>query len=443
MEREKSAWELTRRYFLFSMSIILSALGIGLSIKGALGVSPISSVPYSLALIIPAISLGTWNALWNFLQIALQPLIRPRDIHWREIFIQCIMTCFFGYFIDLFMELLVDFNPDTYPVRVASLLVGCVAMAVGAYFGVIARVTMLPMDALWQVVADVTGKSYATLRVIGDLSFTIISAVLCMVFLGELIGVREGTLLAALTIGNMIRFMLDKFKPFTYFILPEDVLSDKNTVVMPVREQEEEHFIITLSHEYGSGGRTIARRIAHELGMAYYDSEIIELAAKKGGYSEHFVQENEERIDRTALDKLVDWYGDSYSKYQQEESTQKQLFRVESQVIQDIAAKDSCVIVGRLANYVLRDHGNSLHIFITADDIERVNRVMRKENLSEQEAATKILAFAEERKNHCHDFSELEWGNSLSYDITMKSSRYGVDRTAAILIEMIKQFRNR
>ena len=177
--------------------------------------------------------------------------------------------------------------------------------------------------------------------------------------------------------------------------------------------------------------------------MAYYDSEIIELAAKKGGYSEHFVQENEERIDRTALDKLVDWYGDSYSKYQQEESTQKQLFRVESQVIQDIAAKDSCVIVGRLANYVLRDHGNSLHIFITADDIERVNRVMRKENLSEQEAATKILAFAEERKNHCHDFSELEWGNSLSYDITMKSSRYGVDRTAAILIEMIKQFRNR
>ena len=97
--------------------------------------------------------------------------------------------------------------------------------------------------------------------------------------------------------------------------------------------------------------------------------------------------------------------------------------------------------MGRLANYILQNHKNSLHIFITADENERVSRVMRKEAIPMEEAREKIKVFANERKNHCQQFSAMEWGNSENYDITVKSSRYGVDRTAAILIQLIKEFR--
>lgn len=441
MQREKSAWEMTRRYGIFACSVLIISLGVSLAVKAALGVSPIAALPYTVSLIFTDLSVGTWNAIWNFLLIAAQPIIRPNKIDWNDLFIQCIMTCFFGYFIDFFLMMLGWYTPETYLMQIFTILCGCGCLAVGAYLGIIAKVSMLPMDSLLLVLSDVTKKHYATLRVTGDVSLTAISAVLCLVVLGELIGVREGTIIAALIVGNLIKLLVNNLKAFTYFLLPEAVLEDSENVTMPTQGEEEEHFVITLSHEYGSGGRTIARRIAHELGMAYYDAEIIELAAKKTGYTERFVQENEERIDNNALFRLIDWYTDSYRL--QGESLEKQLFHVEADVIRDIAAKHSCVIVGRLANYVLRNHANSLHIFITADDMERVQRVMRKENLTEQEAATKILAFADERKNHCHEFSELEWGNSLSYDITMKSSKYGVDRTAAILIELIKQFVDR
>lgn len=441
MQREKTAWEMTRRYGIFACSVLIISLGVSLAVKAALGVSPIAALPYTVSLIFTDLSVGTWNAIWNFLLIAAQPIVRPNKIDWNDLFIQCIMTCFFGYFIDFFLMMLGWYTPETYLMQIFTILCGCGCLAVGAYLGIIAKVSMLPMDSLLLVLSDVTKKHYATLRVTGDVGLTAISAVLCLVVLGELIGVREGTIIAALIVGNLIKLLVNNLKAFTYFLLPEAVLEDSENVTMPTQGEEEEHFVITLSHEYGSGGRTIARRIAHELGMAYYDAEIIELAAKKTGYTERFVQENEERIDNNALFRLIDWYTDSYRL--QGESLEKQLFHVEADVIRDIAAKHSCVIVGRLANYVLRNHANSLHIFITADDMERVQRVMRKENLTEQEAATKILAFADERKNHCHEFSELEWGNSLSYDITMKSSKYGVDRTAAILIELIKQFVDR
>ena len=204
-------------------------------------------------------------------------------------------------------------------------------------------------------------------------------------------------------------------------------------------EVSEAHFVLTVSHEYGSGGRTIARRIAHELDLPYYDTEIIKMAAERSDFAAEYLHKHEEKISSTALYTLFDWYAGSFPE--NEVPLPEQIFRLEAQVIQEIAAKDSCVIVGRLANYVLQNHKNSLHIFITADEPKRIERVMRKETISLEEAKEKIRAFANDRKNHCQQFSAMEWGNSENYDITVKSNRYGVDRTAAILIQLIKEFR--
>lgn len=441
MQREQSTGELVRRYAVFSCSILIISLGVALAVKAALGVSPIAALPYTVSLIFTSLSVGTWNAIWNFLLIVLQPIIRPQDIRWTDLFIQCVMTCFFGYFIDFFLDVMAWYEPADYAMQIFTILIACCCLAMGAYFGMIAKVSMLPMDSLLLVLSDVTKKSYARLRVTGDVGLTIISALLCWHQFSQLIGVREGTIIAAILVGNLIRLAVCRLRPLTYFLIPEAALDEGNNVTLPRSDKEVSHLIVTVSHEYGSGGRVIARRIAHELDLPYYDSDVIEQEARKSGYKDRFIKENQVRIDKGALESLVDWYTDSYRL--DGRNCDDELFKVESRVIREIAAKGACVIVGRLANYVLRNHGNYLHIFITADDWDRVQRVQRLENLDEQTAAIKMLAFADDRREHCHDFSQLEWGNSLSYDITMKSNKYGVDRTAAILIELIKQFRNR
>ena len=436
-EIKQSPSEIARRFLVFSLCLVFMGFGVACMIKSALGVSPISSLPYTLSLLFDGITVGGWTAILNLLMIVMQPILKP-SIPKKLLVLQAAMTIVFGYFIDLSLEFLAPLVLTAYIGMAAMLLAGCTIMAFGIYLGIIARITLLPMDALLQVVSERLGKPYTSVKVISDLSMTIMSAVLCLIFIGELAAVREGTLIAAFFCGTEIKFFSTYLKGLTYLLLPENLIQkEKEKQALPV--VSEQHFVLTVSHEYGSGGRTIARRIAHELGLPYYDTEIIKMASERSDFAEEYLKEHEEKISSTALYRLFDWYTGALPGNQR--PVQEQIFQLEARVIHEVAAKDSCVIVGRLANYILQNHRNSLHIFITADEQERIQRVMRKDNISDEEAMEKIRDFASERRNHCQEFSGMEWGNGMNYDITIKSNRYGVDRTAAILIQLIKEFR--
>lgn len=434
---KKTISEVLRRYLLLALGLLIISFGVAFLIKASVGVSPISAFPYTISLIFPQLTVGTWIAIYNLLLVVAQPIIRPKKIIKLQLVLQLFMTFFFGYFTDLALECLIYFQPEAYVMKMCSLVAGCAILAFGSYLCVIADVGMLPMDSFLQVLAEVLGRQYANIRIISDIFWTVLSGALCLVFVGELIGVREGTLIAAMITGAIIKAMIKYLRGFSYVLLPENI--EQVSTVAERSQVSESHFVLTVSHEYGSGGRTIAKRIAHELDLPYYDTEIIQMSAEKSGFAESYLEEHEEKIKSSALYKLADWYTASYSK--EELLVPEQIFRVEAQVIQEIAAKDSCVIVGRLANYVLQNHKNSLHIFITADEIERIKRVMRKDGISYEEAQERITEFAIKRRNHCQQFSDMEWGNGANYDITIKSNRYGVDRTAAIILEMIKEFR--
>ncbi len=436
-EIKQSPSELARRFLVFALGLVFMGFGVACLIKSSLGVSPISSLPYTFALIIPSITVGAWTAIMNLVTIFIQPVLK-KGLDKRVLVLQSGMTVVFGYFIDLSLECMAPLVLESYYAKVLMLLAGCSIMAFGTYFGIIARVTLLPMDSFLQIVAEKLGKRYTSVRVASDLCMTVVAAVLCLAFVGELKAVREGTLVTAFLCGTEIRLFTVYLKSLTYLLLPENLIQ-KERERQAVPEVSERHFVLTVSHEYGSGGRTIAKRIAHELDLPYYDTEIIKMAAERSDFAAEYLHRHEEKITSTALYTLFDWYAGSFPE--NEVPLPEQIFRLEAQVIQEIAAKDSCVIVGRLANYILQNHKNSLHIFITADENERVGRVMRKEAIPMEEAREKIRAYANDRKNHCQQFSAMEWGNSENYDITVKSSRYGVDRTAAILIQLIKEFR--
>ena len=430
--------EQVRRYIIFALGLMFMGFGVACLIKSSLGVSPISSLPYTFALILPVLTVGQWTAGINLLMLFMQIAIKP-DVNKLSLVVQFLMTICFGCFIDMSLNFMVDYHPEkiSYLLQLATLVFGCFLMAFGTYFDIISQKGVLPMDSFLQLFAQKINKQYTNIRIVSDLIMTAMSITLCLVFLGEIKAVREGTVIAALLCGSMIKFCMLRMKSLTYTLLPENLVA-----LEPEAKSElvnDHNFVLTVSHEYGSGGRTIAKRIAHELDLPYYDTEIIKLAASKGGYTPEYLQRHEEKIGNNALYTLYDLYAASIP--QGNVPMAEQIFNLEAQVIREIAANESCVIVGRLANYVLQNHRNALHVFITADEEERVQRVMRKDSIPYEATFAKIRAFANDRKNHCLQFSEKEWGNGVNYDITIKSNRYGVDRTAAILIQLIKEFR--
>lgn len=150
-------------------------------------------------------------------------------------------------------------------------------------------------------------------------------------------------------------------------------------------EETSSNYVITISREFGSGGREIGKLLAERFGFHYYDSELIRLAAEKSGFSPEYVEQNDL--------PMVD-----------------QLFAKESALIHELSQRGSCIIVGRLANYILKDMPTAYHVFISADLDAEAARVSARDNISPQSAAAKVKKVNHERAIHCRHFTKTDWG---------------------------------
>ena len=196
--------EKVRRYGLFLAGLFVMALGIALMVKAKRGTSPISSLPYSFSLRFTAISLGGVTILWNLLLILGQAVVLRRKFRWYQL-IQIPLTLVFGAFVDLAKELLGFLNPENYLFQAAVLLFGCLVLAFGVSFTVLAGVVMNSGEAFVAAVAKQTGKDFGLVKVFFDSSLVLLSAGLSFAFFGMVAGVREGTVIAALLSGFIIR----------------------------------------------------------------------------------------------------------------------------------------------------------------------------------------------------------------------------------------------
>lgn len=420
---------LFKRYLIFFIGLLFNSFGVGLVTKSLLGTSPIAAIPYSLSLIIPKFSLGEWTIFFSFLLIAVQIVLLKKDANKLEIFLQIIISLIFGYFIDFSMWCLKAYMPNAYFAKLLSLLAGCCVIAFGAYLEVIADVVMLPGDAFVRAIARVTNREYGGVRIVSDTSMTVIAGILCFVFLHKLEGVREGTIIAALITGNIVKLFTRQLKSFTLILLPEKTLTETNTDISSPAP-----FVITIAREYGSGGREIGKRLAKALGIGYYDLQIIHEAAANEGCSLDHIEQYEQKLDNPFLYNLYSWYTSAVSE--QDIPKVERLFREEEKIIRKIATNESCVIIGRLSNYILRDDDNTMHIFIGADMDAKIQRVINRDGLSEEEAKKQIIKVEKERSNHCRYFTHSQWGNAKNYDITIKSNYFGVEKTVDILEKM-------
>lgn len=212
--------ELLKRYIIFAFGLVLNSFGVAFITNADLGTSPIAAIPYSLSMIIPVLSLGTWVIIFNIALIAIQFAIQKREANKIQLCLEVIIAVFFGYGVDLSMLCLQAFHPTTYILKLCSLLIGCCIIAFGAYLEVIADVVMLPGDAFVRAIAKAVKREYGGVRIISDISMSVVAGILCLIFLHQLSGVREGTIISALLVGNLVKIFSRLFARVTNHFLP-------------------------------------------------------------------------------------------------------------------------------------------------------------------------------------------------------------------------------
>lgn len=195
--------------------------------------------------------------------------------------------------------------------------------------------------------------------------------------------------------------------------------------------------IITIGREYGSGGRQIGQALAKRLGISYYDKEIITLAAQKSGLSDEFIANNELRVRSGLMQNLAasaSYHNGFFA--QQYLPLSENIFIAQAQVIRDIAARESAVIVGRCADYILEGRENTINVFVHAPMEARVKRIMALHNIDEAAAMKEISRSDKERGNHYFRYTDMKWGKAQNYDICVNSALMGVEKTAEMLAKL-------
>ena len=207
--------DLARRYVILFAGLVFNAFGVAFMTKAGLGASPIASIPYSLSLILPRLTIGNWTILFSMAMVVSQLVMLKEEANKAELLIQTGLAFVFGYFIDFSMLILRGFSPEAYVMRIISMLIGCVIMAFGAYLEVTADVAMLAGDGFMCAVSKVLNKNCGVVRVVSDVSMSVTAAALCLIFMRELSGVREGTIIAAFVTGNILKIFLRVLKPLS------------------------------------------------------------------------------------------------------------------------------------------------------------------------------------------------------------------------------------
>ncbi len=403
-----TAQEKAKRYIIFLIGLFINSLGVSLITKANLGTSPISSIPYVLSLNFP-FTLGNFTIIFSILLILLQLLILRKNFK-AEHLLQIPVSILFGYFIDFTMVLLAFVNPQSYVVKVIDLLTGCLILGFGVYIEVLANVVMLPRESFVRAITQTWNLEFGTIKVIFDVSMSVIAIVMSLMLSHRVNGVREGTIIAALLVGAIARQFGKRLSFLNEKLFP--------SVREPEREAEaalKTATVIAIGRQYGCRGSEFGKKLAEQLGYAFYDGHLIQEAAGTTGYSVDFIEKQEESMTNSLLYDLV-----SQVKMTENYETPKdKIYEAESKAIRELATKGNCVIVGRCVDQVLKDDPNCLRVFFHASLSSRVRCIMERKSLNEKEARADIFREDKRRGANYRYYTGKSWGMAENYQLTL------------------------
>ena len=409
--------EKRKRYLIFLVGLFVNSLGVSLITKANLGTSPISSIPYVLSLNFP-FTLGNFTIFFSIFLIVLQLIILRKNFKLEHI-LQIPVSIIFGYFIDLTMILFSWVNPEAYIMKIVYLLIGCLILGVGVYMEVLADVVMLPGESFVRAIVLTWKTNFGTTKICFDVSMSVIAAVLSFVFAGRLAGVREGTVIAALLVGFIARLIGKKLAFLKDMIFPESVSAENENEAKEQTAGTYGKNVIAIGRQFGSGGHDIGKVLAEKLGYDFYDAEIIQMTAGTTGYTPEFVKKNEEIMTNSLLYDLVNQM--YLNTDRQDEAPKDKIFEAECQVVRNLAEKGNCVIVGRCADYVLRNSGNCLKVFFSAPLVSRIRRVAQRQNITEGEAKATVQKNEKLRADNYRYYTRRMWGAAGNFDLSLNT----------------------
>ena len=191
--------------------------------------------------------------------------------------------------------------------------------------------------------------------------------------------------------------------------------------------------IITKSREFGSGGRFIGEEVAKKLGIKYYDKDIIGQIAEQSGFSPEYIRENAELSPKKGLFAYAFAGRDITGK-----SVEDMVYEAQRKVIMEIAEKESCVIIGRNADFILKDRDDVLNVFIHGAESEKVKRICKLYHVTETDAIKMMTDIDKRRMTNYRFYTDQKWGMAGNYTLSLNSSQLGYDRCEQIVIECME-----
>lgn len=423
---------LLRRYLLFCVSLFVNALGIAFITKAALGTSPITSVTYVLSMFTP-FTIGQWTIMLNLLFVVVEPFLMTRkdlksDL--RMYLLQIPISFCFGMFIDLCMHcILYWLNPVEYLHMIVALLIGCVILAVGIALEVKANAAMMAGEYFVKVITKRFHGEFGYVKLGFDVTLVAIACLLSLIFMSGIYGVREGTVVAALIVGPIVHFVSPYYNFLDKWITDPSLRQD-------IALQQNQHTIITIAREYGSGGHLLGEMLSKELGIKLYDKEFIRMAAQRSGMDEQYIVRNEQSIPSFWLKCILS--KNSEQPLESSLSSDDVLFVSESKIIQELAVRESCIIVGRCADFILKDYPRAVKVFCYSDLQHALTRCVQEYGIPRLNAETEIRRINRNRIHHYEYYTGRKWGEPHHYNLMLNTGTIGL-QTACQLIKGVYQ----
>ncbi len=263
-----------------------------------------------------------------------------------------------------------------------------------------------------------------------SLSRQILFLIPALVTLGEMFGIMG--ILYAGPVADGLAFVIAgillilELKHLQKGNLKSEALVDDTSTDIKVNKQ----IVITIAREYGSGGRYIGRLIADKLGIKFYDKDFVIQLAKETGLSEEYIENNEQK--RKNLAGLNNGYYVGLDN-------SDELFIKESELIKKVAEKESCVIIGRCANFILKDKENTIKVFVYSNEEDKIKRATEIYGVDKTKAEKEIKRIDKLRANHYKHYTEKTWNDHRNYDICINSDALGVEKSADLICQMVQE----
>ena len=419
----RSIGEHILRSFVLVAALFIMSLGIALSAKASLGVSPISCTPYVLSLALP-LSMGTITILMHLSFVAVQAALLKRQF--RPVHLLQIPVVFvFGMLTDFSMWLVSPLEPAGYAWSAVICLLSCVILGFGVFMQVKADAVLLAAEGMNLAFVKLFKWEFGAVKTGMDCTLVCIGLACSFFLLHGLSGIREGTVVAAILVGMIVRFFnkhvfwLDRLleRAARPGAMREPLPSAETAAYAP-----DAPLVISIDREYGSGGHAIGAMIAERLGIQFYDSELVYLTAAQSGLTPDYIRRHEQQLASRFLYEL---YAQNYAYTAEEQPPEDATFLAQSKVIRDIAAKHACVIVGRCGDYVLRDRKDVLRVFVYAPKEWRLaygkeNNMLQAKD--EKGIKDEVEKTDRNRAAYYNYYTQNRWGDAHNYDLAINAA---------------------